>query len=159
MFNVNDIVVCGNNGICRIETIEKKSIMNQAKQFYVMVPIITHDTTMKTKIMLATDTLKPMRYLKTKEEVNAGLSALSRSGYYDEKDYKKREKHYKEIINSIDVFSYPDVLKTIYSDNVFSSSTDRLYIEVIKRICNEEISYVLSIEDDEVEWYISRYLN
>ena len=159
MFNVNDIVVCGNNGICRIETIEKKSIMNQAKQFYVMVPVVTHDATLKTKIMLATDTLKPMRYLKTKEEVIADLAALSKSEYYDEKDYKKREKYYKEVINSIDVFSYPSILKTIYSDNVFSSSTDQLYIEVIKRICNEEIGYVLSIEDNEVERYISKYIN
>ena len=61
--------MCGNNGICRIETIEMKRVMNQPKQFYIMRPIVASSGTLKTQIMLATDTLKPMRYLKTKEEL------------------------------------------------------------------------------------------
>ena len=70
MFQVNDVVVCGNNGICRIENIERKKIMNQQKEFYVMVPILTADSsTLKTKIVLAIDTNRPIRYVKSKDEV------------------------------------------------------------------------------------------
>lgn len=159
MFNVNDIVMCGNNGICRIETIEMKRVMNQPKQFYIMRPIVASSGTLKTQIMLATDTLKTMRYLKTKEELYDILNAMAVSEYYEEKDYKKREKYYREIINSQDIFHYIDVLRTIYSSNVFSSSTDRLYIDVIKRICNEEVSYVLNINTSDVEGYIEQYTN
>lgn len=159
MFSVNDVVVCGNNGICRIETIEKKQVMNQSKQFYVMEPILVKDSTLKTKIMLAIDTTRPMRYVKSKEEVQSLLNALATSGFYDERDYKKREKVYKEIINSEDIFKYLDVLHMIYSNNVFSSSTDRLYIDVIKRICNEEVSYVLCLDTDKAEEYITRIIN
>ena len=161
MFHVNDVVVCGNNGICRIENIERKKIMNQQKEFYVMVPILTADSsTLKTKIVLAIDTNRPIRYVKSKDEVTKLLNELSAATYYNERDYKKREKVYKEVINSEDIFQYLHVLHTIYSDNAYSSSTDRLYIEVIKRICNEEVSYALSLETPvEAEKYIHHLLS
>ena len=39
MFQINDIVTYGTNGVCKIENITMKEFMGSAKEYYVLKPV------------------------------------------------------------------------------------------------------------------------
>ena len=47
MFKINDYVIYGSNGVCRVENIEKVSLRNKELEYYILSPIFNIKMTIK----------------------------------------------------------------------------------------------------------------
>ena len=75
MFQVNDVIVYGSAGVCRITAMEEKSISGSRKTYFVLKPI--HDPT--ATIFAPTDNahvLQKMRRLLPKAEIDRLIDAM-----------------------------------------------------------------------------------
>ena len=75
MFNVNDVIIYGKKGVCRIEKTEEKIIDGVKRNYFVLKPVNDSGAT----IFAPTDNeqvLKKMRRLLTRDEVHSLIDAM-----------------------------------------------------------------------------------
>ena len=102
MFQVNDVIIYGSHGVCKITAIEEKSISGVKKAYFVLKPIKDQGPT----IYAPTDNaivLKKMRKLLTVSEINHLIDSMP-----DEKtvwidNVNARKECYKNLLASGDL--------------------------------------------------------
>jgi CarD family transcriptional regulator len=97
MFKVNDVILYGTQGVCRIADIEEKSISGTKREYFVLKPVRDQGST----IYAPTDNthvLQKMRRLLTADEINQLIYSMP-----DEKtewisNVNDRKEVYKQIL-------------------------------------------------------------
>lgn len=99
MYQVNDIVVYGNNEVCKIETIDIPDFIETTEKYYYLKPLSNPTSILYVK---TTNTQKPMRSILSKESAEEILSEIPFIEALYNKNDKIREKEFRDILRSCD---------------------------------------------------------
>ena len=156
MFAVDEIVLYGNNGVCKITEITNKNIGSYDIEYYVLKPICSETSTLF--VPTANKQLvSKMRYLTPINEINALIDTDIESNNIWIDNKNDRVTTFKEIIAKAKLSELISLMRTILlheqkqiaKGKRLHISDERLLREVEKMVC-DEISVVLNIDRDSV---------
>ena len=164
MFQVNDYIVYGNSGVCRVESIGPMSFgESDEKDYYTLVPVYQKGS----RIFTPVDNEKVvMRPILSEEESNALIDSIVDIVPLEISDEKHREDAYKEAIRTGDCRSWVRVIKTLYGRmekrtqmGKKATSSDEKYMHMAKENLYGELAFSLSIPKDQVEEFIAERIS
>lgn len=155
MYKVNEVVLYGSNGVCKIEEISKKSISGVEMEYYVLKPLFSQISTLFVPINNKTLVSK-MRHTLSEEAIKDILNNLPLAPNWIE-DKNQRFDFCKEIISGGDFESIINLIRMLrVHEREQSSNGKHLHIsderflkEAEKMVC-DEISFVLNMERSEI---------
>ena len=161
MFQVNDMVLYGTNGVCKLVDIDVRDCGGRMVEYYILKPIYASNSTVFVPVNNEKLTSK-MRYVLTKEEIDEKIRLIPESspGWID--DERTRKERFKDIVSRADTFELIQLIKTLleHQEAVMARgkklhvADERMLQEAEKMIC-DEFSYVLGISKEEVPCYIT----
>lgn len=154
MFNIGDKVVYPMHGAGTIVGIEKKEILGQIKEYYMMIMPIGD-----MQVMIPVDSVKTIgvRFIVTDDELEEVINALSAEMEIVSGNWNKRYRENLEKIKSGNISEVALVIKELcYRDREKGLSTgERKMLNNAKQILISEISLVKGIKSSEVEKLMS----
>lgn len=158
MFKINDYVVYGSNGVCRVEDIEKMSLRNQELEYYILSPVYNNKMTIKIPV---NNKKILMRELMSKSEVVSLIEGISRNETIEIEDSRRRAQEYRDIIktgNAEEIIKVINSIKLEENEKVSLgkklNKTDEDIMIIARKQLYQEIAIVVGINIDEVEDYI-----
>lgn len=161
MFQKNDYVIYGNNGVCTVKDVGPLDIPGVPKEriYYTLVPYYTKDS----QIFTPVDSDKVvMRTLICEEEIMQLIKDISTIELLWVKDEKQREAQYKEALRTCDCRELVRIIKTIYqrkqhriAEGKKMTASDEKYFHLAEENLYGEFAIALGIERDQVREFIS----
>ena len=153
MFKVDDYIMYGRTGVCKVVDITNEKFINgEERKYYVLSPIHNNNNTI---IKIPLDNTKvPIRKIISKEDVTSLINDMSNMEALWIEDEKKRSNEFKTMLKS---GKCEDLIKLI-SNKRHSKKLNKADKEIIKeaeRLVNEEFAIILNISPKEVNSYIS----
>ena len=160
MFKVNDTIMYGTQGICKIVEITEKDFMGTKKEYYVLKPINDAGATLfapKNNEKIATK----MRRILSEEEIYELIETMpyEKANWIDNENERKDK--YKKIITSGDHAELIKMIKAIYfhkkereADGKHLYLSDERFFKEAERILYDEFQYVLKIKKEELMSFI-----
>lgn len=151
MFQVNDVIIYGSQGVCEIAAIEEKSISGVKKAYFVLKPVKDPGST----IYAPTDNAlvrKKMRRLLTVSQIHNLIDSMP-----DEKtvwidNVNERKESYKKLLASGDHPALIQMIKTIYAHKKEREAAgrrlhmmDEHFFKDAEQILYNEFQYVLNL--------------
>lgn len=165
MFKVNDTVVYGAQGICRISEITTKTIKKQQKEYYVLLPLYKENS----QIFIPVDNEKltqKMKKVMSKEEIAELINSLPSESYEWIEDDSERKAVYRKALESGDRHSIVRVIKSLYeeqqrrkSERKKLSVSDEIILNQAENLLYDELAAVLNIKPEEVLPFIKEKVN
>ena len=160
MFKVNDTIMYGTQGICKIVEITEKDFMGAKKEYYVLKPINDPGATLFAPVNNAKIKAKMRRVLSEKE-----IYELIETIPYEEANWisneNERKEKYKSIIASGDRAELIKMIKALYfhrkereADGKHLYLSDERFFKDAERILYDEFQYVLKIRKEELMNFI-----
>ena len=161
MFQVNDMVLYGTNGVCRVVDIDERDCGGRMVEYYILKPIYASNSTVFVPVNNEKLTSK-MRYVLTKEEIDAKIRAIPEVQEEWMDDERARKELFKDMVSRADTFELIQLIKMLieHREKVVARgkklhvADERMLQEAEKMIC-DEFSYVLGIPKEEVPSYIT----
>lgn len=164
MFQKNDYVIYGNNGVCRISDIGPLDMPGIPKEriYYTLIPYYTKDS----QIFTPVDSTKVvMRPLIHKDMVMQLLEEIPSMELLWVKDEKQREAQYKETLRKCDCRELIRIIKTIYyrmqnriAEGKKVTASDEKYFHLAEDRLYGEFAIILGIERDQVRDFITAHM-
>ncbi|MDD4803095.1 MAG: CarD family transcriptional regulator [Syntrophomonas sp.] len=156
MFNVNDYVSYGLNGICHIQDIRKE--VDKETDYYILKPISNDKMTIMVPV---NNTNILMRATMSKEAVLSLIDAMPEIEAVWIADNKERNANFKTAIRSGRPEEWIRVLKAIHHEKEARltngkkiTKSDEDFMQTAEQILNEEFAFALNISPDQVVAYI-----
>ena len=161
MFQVNDMVLYGTNGVCKVVDIDERDCGGRMVEYYILKPIYASNSTIFVPVNNEKLTSK-MRYVLTKEEIDAKIRAIPEVQEEWMDDERARKEHFKDMVSRADTFELIQLIKMLmeHREKVVARgkklnvADERMLQEAEKMIC-DEFSYVLGIPKEDVPSYIT----
>lgn len=155
MFQVNDVIIYGGQGVCKIIGTEEKTVSGKKKTYFVLKPVSDKSAT----IFAPTDNalvMKKMRRLLTKDEIHRLIDAMrAEEGIWVEDDSERKEL-YKNILAKGDQLELIRMSKAIYihkkereAEGKRLHMSDERFLRDAEQILYSEFQYVLNITGKE----------
>lgn len=161
MFQKNDYVIYGNNGVCTIKDIGPLDIPGIPKEriYYTLVPYYTKDS----QIFTPVDSNKViMRALIHKDDVMQLIEEIPDIEILWITDEKQRETQYKETLRKCDCRELIRIIKTIYQrmqnrilEGKKVTASDEKYFHLAEDSLYGEFAIALGIERNQVREFIT----
>jgi len=161
MFNVNDYIVYGSNGVCMIEDIcmpPKVDGVDKDKKYYVLKPIYSKGNTIYTPV---DNTKVVIRKIISKEETEQLINSIPSIGTLLGSNDKVRAEQCKNALRSCDYMEWIKVIKTIFIRRQERISLGKKIGQIEERLLHtaEELLYgelavPLEIPKEQVENYL-----
>ncbi len=162
MFDIGELIIYGNNGVCRVTEITEMSVrgINDGRLYYVLQPYYQKTG----KIFTPVDNEKvTMRQLISKEEANALIEDIPNIELLWITNDKQREEIYKKCIRSHECKEYVKIIKTLYlrkqeriAQGKKITATDERYFKQAEDNLYEELSIPLGMPKEEIASYIAK---
>ena len=113
MFQVNDLIVYGNHGVCKVENVGTLSISmaDKQKQYYTLRPVYQHESV----IYAPVDNNKTiMRFVLSKEEVEDLIQDIPNIESAWIGNEREREVQYRAALQTCDCRELVKIIKTLY---------------------------------------------
>ncbi len=160
MFNINDVIVYGSNGVCKIEGIENKELMGTKKQYFVLKPIKSNAST----YFVPTENdrlLAKMKSLLSKEEINELIdSMVTEKANWITNESERKEK-YRSIISDGNRLELIKMIKSIFiqkkereANGKRLHASDERFFRDAQKLLYSEFGYVLNLNEDQLMTYI-----
>ena len=156
MVKVDDYIMYGITGVCKVIDITNEKFINGEKRdYYVLSPIHNNNTIIK--IPLDNNKI-PMRKIISKGDVTSLINDMPNMDTLWIDDEKKRNNQFKMMLKS---GKCEDLIKLIFNKRYAKSTSKKLNkadTEIIKeaeRLLHEEFAIILNISPKEVNSYIS----
>lgn len=154
MFEKGEYIICNNVGVCRVEDITSKDMM-QDKLCYILQPLDLLDS----KIYSAVDNQKmAMRRILSKDEISNVLDQLGGIDVLSVDNEKKREEVYKETLYKCDCIGWAKIIKTIYirkkekaKQGKKMTAVDSKYLKKAEDFLYREIAISMELEPDDAK--------
>ena len=164
MFQVNDMIVYGAHGVCRIAEIEERDFNGSSIEYYILKPVYDEKATIFVPVLNDRLTAKMQRVL-SKDEIEALIESMPNEDTLWIENEMQRKERYKEIVSRGDRTELVGMIKALYlhqqkqlaKGRKLHSADERLLREAEKMLY-DEIAMVLHIKPDQVVSYISRQL-
>ena len=160
MFEVGELIVFGNNGVCRVEKIGKPELTGVADgvDYYTLSPYYHESSKLFTP---CNNDRIVMRPILTKSEAKKLVKEISTIKPLKITDERKREECYKEVMKSCDCRQFVSIIKTInkrkkerLAEGKKSTANDEKYFHLAEEKLFGELAIALEIEKDEVKDFI-----
>jgi len=155
MFRVNDVIIYGAHGVCRIADMEEKTVGGVKRNYYVLKPVNDDGST----IFVPTDNelvLKKMRRLLTKEEVIDLIDSMTDEDGPWIKNDNDRKEHYRKVLSGGDHAALLRTIRGIYSHRREREAEgkrlhmiDERFFKDAEQILYNEFQYVLNLNSKE----------
>lgn len=167
MFKVNDVIVYGMQGVCKIVDIEEKNISGKQMRYFVVKPVNDQGST----IFAPTDNeavLKKMRKLLSVEEINALIDSMPEEKQEWITNMNERRDYFKGILASGEPAKLIQMIKSIYAhktereaDGKRLPASDEQIFKDAEKVLYHEFQYVLQLEskNDLMRYILSRIEN
>jgi CarD family transcriptional regulator len=160
MYEVNDYVVYGNIGVCKvleIGTLDMDGIDKQ-KMYYTLEPLKSTGSTIYTPVE---NKKVILRDVISKDEAMELLDDLGNVEVLNVTDNKFSEEKYKKAMKKYDFKEFLRVIKTLYIkerernlDGKTITSTDKKYLDAAKECLYGELSITLEMPLNKVEAFL-----
>lgn len=160
MFQVNDRIVYGTQGVCVVTEIGKlsMSVADKQRQYYTLCPIYQRDEV----IYVPVDNRKvTMRPVLSREEADALIEEMTELDTIWIVNEREREAQYKAALLSCDCRELVKIIKTLYErkktrerEGKKVASVDERYFSQAEEQLYGELAYALDIKKEEVKPYI-----
>lgn len=153
MFQVNDVIIYGTQGVCKITGTEEKMVNGTKKTYFVLKPVNEKSAT----IFAPTDNafvLKKMRRLLSRDEIHGLIDSMpEENGLWVENENERKEL-YKSILSKGDHLELIKMIKAIYTHKKEREAegkrlhmSDERFFKDAEQILYNEFQYVLDIGD------------
>ena len=151
MYKVNDTIMYGTQGICKIVEITEKDFMGMKKEYYVLKPMNDASATLFAPVNNEKTEAK-MRSILSAEEIHELIETMP----YEEANWihneNERKEKYKSIIAGGDRTELIKMIKALYfhkrereADGKHLYLSDERFMKEAERILYDEFQYVLKI--------------
>ncbi|MGB8454238.1 MAG: CarD family transcriptional regulator [Anaerocolumna sp.] len=155
MYQINDMVVYKNGGVCKIEDIGIPYFVETKEQYYKMIPLC--DENGKLYVKMSNDKLM-FRSLISTSEAESYLEQLSdMDGLYNIND-KAREKEYRDVLRSCECMQCLCMLKGILREHNKKIKTgknlnmmDEKNLQQVEKLLNTEFAVVFNISTEQAK--------
>lgn len=155
MFQINDVIIYGAQGVCEIVGEEEKTIGGVTRRYLVLKPIKDQAAT----IYAPTDNahvLKKMRRLLTEMEINSLIDSMPDEKTVWISDVNARKECYKELLAKGDHAGLIQMIKAIYAHKKEREAAgkrlhmmDEHFFKDAEQILYNEFQYVLKLNSKE----------
>lgn len=161
MFQIDDIVVYGRNGVCRITNIGtiSMSMADRHRQYYTLKPLFGHDAVLYVPVDREGSVMRPVM---TREEAEALIDEMPEIACTFSANEREREAQYKEALRTCDGRELVKIIKLMYGRKQMRirqgkkmTSVDERYMNLARERLCEELGYALDIAKGSVEAYIA----
>lgn len=161
MFQVNDIVVYGRHGVCKITDIGtiSMSMADRRKLYYTLKPLFGHDAVIYVPVDHEGSV---MRSVMTREEAQELIGEIPDIECVWIANEREREAQYKEALRTCDGRELVKIIKLLYQrkqarvrQGKKMTSVDERYFHQAQERLYEELGYALDITKENVESYIT----
>ena len=164
MFQVNDVIIYGTQGVCRITGTEEKMLSGKKRTYFVLKPVSDKGST----IFVPTDNelvLKKMRRLLTKDEIHKLIDSMRSEKAIWVANENERKELYKSILAKGDPIEMIKMIKAIYAhkkereaDGKRLHMSDERFFKDAEQILYNEFQYVLDLagKDDLMTYIFAR---
>lgn len=156
MYKVNDTVLYGNDGICRIENIIQRKLTDRIVEYYVLKPVYKDNATVYVPTQNEELVKKMKKLLSYDEIMNLIQNMPDCQVDWIENDNRRKGK-YREIIRSGDHEQLIQMVKTLYHHKKSLEKigkkfhvSDKKFMKEAENILYKEFAYVLKIKKEEV---------
>ena len=161
MFSINDVVVYGAQGVCRIVDMEDKLVSGKKRTYFVLKPVNDKGST----FFVPTDNehvLKKMRRLLSRDEIHRIIDSMPEESPIWISDENERKECYKGILAKGDHLELIKMIKAIYAHKMEREAEgkrlhmmDEGFFKDAEQILYNEFQYVLELKNkEEVMAYI-----
>lgn len=159
MFKINDHIMYGMTGVCKVLDIREEKFMNSAiKKYYVLEPVYSKNTIIKIPV----DNNKVvMRKIHSKEEVDGLINNMSNEEVLWIDDERERSNKFKLMLKTGECEDLITIIKSIYLNRrnmkSIGKKTNKNDDEIMKsaeKLLNEEFAIILGIDQGNVKSYI-----
>ncbi|CEK30003.1 regulatory protein [[Clostridium] sordellii] len=159
MFNVDDYIMYGMTGVCKVVDITNEKFINgEKRKYYVLNPIYNNDTTIK--VPLDNDKI-PMRKVISKGDMTSLINDIPNMEILWIDDEKKRMAQFETMLKSGQCEELIKLIRNIKFSKKYARSNDKkLYksdkdiMKEAKRLLTEEVAIILNIYPNEANSYI-----
>ncbi|MEF9990824.1 MAG: CarD family transcriptional regulator [Romboutsia sp.] len=164
MFNIDDYIMYGMTGLCKVVDITSEKFINgEQRKYYVLTPVYYGNTIIKTPV----DNKKiPMRGIISECDLTSLINNMPNIDTLWIDNEKKRNEQFKIMLKTGQCEELVKLIRVIYSNKEYTKSigkkshqADENIMKEAERLLNEELSIVLDISPDEVTSYISSQMS
>lgn len=165
MFAVNDIILYGLNGACKITDITKREIGGRTVEYYVLRPIYSNAST----IFVPTNNenlTSRMRQVLSAAEIHALIQSMPQEKSVWIEDENQRREAYKEILSNGDRQELIRLIKALYLHQKELQQigrrlhiSDERFLKDAERLLYDEFALVLSIKPEQVLPFIMEQID
>lgn len=156
MAKVDDIVLYGGQGVCKITELTTRAFKSEITEYFVLCPI--YDKNSKVFVPIHNESLtRKMRNLLTKEELSDILKSKPDGDELWMNNDNERKEQFKQIINNCDRKVLMKLIKTLYYQQELQKLAgkklhmpDERILKEVEKIIFDEYAFVLNISHDEV---------
>lgn len=159
MFNVDDYIMYGMTGVCKVVDITNEKFINgEKRKYYVLNPIYNNDTIIK--IPLDNDKI-PMRKVISKDDMTSLINDIPNMEILWIDDEKKRMIQFERMLKSGKCDELIKLIKNIRFSKKYARSigkksheSDINIMKEAERLLTEEFAIILNIYPNEANSYI-----
>lgn len=155
-FRVNDAVLYGTEGVCRITEISEQNFMGEPKRYYVLKPVYSGNST----IFVPLDNealMAKMRRVLSPEEIYTLIRTMPSEEALSIDDDHARRDHCCAVLNGGDRTAMVGMIKALYlrkqrqeaAGRKFHTADER-FLHDAEKILYDEFAHVLKIKRDQV---------
>lgn len=159
MFKVNDTIMYGTQGVCKIVEITEKDFMGAKKEYYVLKPMNDKGATLFAPVHSKAG--NKMRKILSKEEVHELIAKMPEEETTWIQGTNLRKETYKKIILDGDHIELIRMIKALHiqrekreSEGKHLYLSDERFLKEAERILCEEFQYVLELNREELVAFI-----
>jgi CarD family transcriptional regulator len=163
MFDIGDVIIYSEHGLCQIDDICEKTIAGLTRTYYILHPLAQENLQISTPI----DNNKVVM-LKTmeREEAEQLLESFKKPGIAWIEEHKKRYHQYLELIQTGDRKVIADIAITLMQKNLeLKENNKRLYdqdrklLQTIQNILFNEMAMSMNTSFEEIEERVNNLIN
>jgi len=165
MFEINDIILYGNDGVCTLTDIVSKDINGKQADYYALCPVYDGSATIFVPIDNEKLTSR-MRKVISKDEINKLIRSMPEEETIWIENESERKEKYKAIIAAGDRKKLVQIIKTLYlhQNNQKAKGRklhlcDERFLKDAEKILYDEFALVLGIERSQVLPFIMQQVD
>lgn len=164
MIQVNDTVLYGIHGVCRVADTVTRTVGGKTQQYYLLKPVFDRSSAVYVPMENQALTSKLKRILSA-EEIYEMIRSMPEEDLLWVENENERRRLFQEIINGGDRAQLVRLIKTLYTRQQKRLEqkrsllmSDEKFMKDAERILYEEFAYVLKIDRDQVLPFIMQQI-
>ncbi|WP_195267837.1 CarD family transcriptional regulator [Eubacterium sp. 1001713B170207_170306_E7] len=161
---MNDTVLYGTEGVCKIKDIVRENFGGGTMEYYVLQPIYKDSLTIF--VHTGNDHLiSKMRRVLSRQEIDEIIRTMPEETLLNIENESTREIKYQEIINSGDRRAVVKLIKTIYlrqksrkEQKKKPYATDERFLKEAEKLLYDEFALVLNVKPNQVLPFIIKQI-